>query len=112
VFVLYTSIAGAGTPQIQPSQLSAHTGEVVLGGRVVSTHGDAHGADGMRFVLKDVKGDPTARTTVVYHGSVPDPYRVGREVVVTGTLENGVFVAKRDSLVTKCPSKYTPAKKT
>lgn len=111
VFVLYTSIAGAGTPQIQPSQLAAHTGEVTLGGRVVSSSGDSHTAGGMRFVLKDVKGDPAARTTVVYHGSVPDPYRVGREVVVTGSVKDGLFVAKADSLVTKCPSKYTPAKK-
>jgi cytochrome c-type biogenesis protein CcmE len=27
-----------------------------------------------------------------------------------GTLEDGVFVAKPDSLVTKCPSKYAPKK--
>jgi cytochrome c-type biogenesis protein CcmE len=25
-----------------------------------------------------------------------------------GQLEDGVFVAKKDSLVTKCPSKYAP----
>jgi cytochrome c-type biogenesis protein CcmE len=57
-----------------------------------------------------VKGHPDARAHVVYHGSVPDPYRIGREVVFTGTLRNGVFVAKTDSLTTKCPSKYAPAK--
>jgi cytochrome c-type biogenesis protein CcmE len=112
VFVLYTSIAGAGTPQIQPSDLPQHAGEVLLVGKVVSTTGDAHGAGGMRFTLRNVKGHPTARATVVYHGSVPDPYRIGREVVVTGTTRDGVFVAKNDSLTTKCPSKYAPAKKT
>jgi cytochrome c-type biogenesis protein CcmE len=112
VFVLYTSIAGAGTPQIQPSDLPHHSGQVLLVGKVVTSSGDAHSASGMRFVLRNVKGHPDARTTVVYHGSVPDPYRVGREVVVTGALRNGVFVANHDSLTTKCPSKYAPAKKT
>jgi cytochrome c-type biogenesis protein CcmE len=112
VFVLYTSIAGAGTPQVQPSDLPRHAGEVLLVGKVVSTGGDSHSTRGMRFVLRNVKGHPTARATVVYHGSVPDPYRIGREVVVTGTVRDGVFVAKSDSLTTKCPSKYAPAKKT
>ncbi len=42
------------------------------------------------------------------HGSVPDLFKVGRHIVVDGRYRNGVFVAKRDTLVTKCPSKYTP----
>src|SRR5204863_2178297 len=66
VFILYTSIAGAGTPQIQPSDLSRHAGEVLLVGKVVSTGGDSHAAGGMRFVLRNVKGNPGARATVVY----------------------------------------------
>jgi cytochrome c-type biogenesis protein CcmE len=106
VFLLYTSIAGGGTPSLRPSQLPGHTGKVSLAGRVVGpVTGDAH-ADGLRFRLRDVKG--TAIVPIVYHGSVPDPFRVGRDVAVNGTLRNGVFVADRDSLVTKCPSKYTP----
>jgi cytochrome c-type biogenesis protein CcmE len=48
---------------------------------------------------------------VLYHGTVPELFAVGREVVVTGTLRNGVFLANTDSLSTKCPSKYLPAKK-
>jgi hypothetical protein len=36
---------------------------------------------------------------------------VGREVRVEGRLQNGLFIAKKDSLRTKCPSKYV-AKKT
>jgi cytochrome c-type biogenesis protein CcmE len=47
---------------------------------------------------------------VVYHGSVPDQFKTGRDVVVSGRYANGVFVAKRDTLVTKCPSKYSPKK--
>ena len=112
VFVLYTSIAGAGTPQIQPKDLAKHAGVVLLVGKVVSTEGDSHSPAGMRFTLRDVAADSGSRARVVYHGTVPDPYRVGREVVVTGRLRHGVFVAQDGSLTTKCPSKYTPAKKT
>ena len=111
VFILYTSIAGAGTPQISPSTLAQHNGEdVLLVGTVVGhVAGDSH-AGGMRFVLKDDHGSAPARTRVLYSGSVPDLFRTGRQVVVEGTLRNGTFVAKPGSLVTKCPSKYTPAK--
>jgi cytochrome c-type biogenesis protein CcmE len=108
VFLLYTSIAGGGTPSLRPSQLAGHAGKVSLAGRVVGpVTGDAHAA-GLRFRLRDVKG--TAVVPVVYHGTVPDPFRVGRDVAVNGTLRNGVFVAERDTLVTKCPSKYTAKK--
>jgi cytochrome c-type biogenesis protein CcmE len=44
---------------------------------------------------------------VRYRGAVPDPFREGREVIVTGKMSGGTFVAERDSLVTKCPSKFT-----
>jgi cytochrome c-type biogenesis protein CcmE len=111
VFIVYTSIAGAGTPQIGPSTLEQHIGEdVLLVGTVVGhVAGDAH-AGGMRFVLKDDHGTSTRTVPVRYAGSVPDLFRTGRQVVVEGTLRNGTFVAKANSLVTKCPSKYTPAK--
>jgi hypothetical protein len=66
VFVLYTSIAGAGTPQIQPKDLAQHTGVVLLVGKVVSTRGDSHSPGGMHFVLRDVKGDSGTRARVVY----------------------------------------------
>ncbi len=112
VFILYTSIAGAGTPQISPSTLGQHVGEdVQLVGTVVNKpSGDAHAAGGMRFVLKDDHGANAARTHVLYTGSVPDLFRQGRQIVVEGKLRNGTFVAKPGSLITKCPSKYSPAK--
>jgi len=107
VFLLYTSFAGGATPAVQPSELSAHDGRVVLGGRVVGpVTGSARG-DGLRFRLRDVEG--TGAVPVVYTGSVSDQFRVGREVMVKGEVRNGTFVAERDSLVTKCPSKYTGA---
>jgi len=77
----------------------------------VSSSGDPHSRAGMRFVLRNVTGHPRARADVLYHGTVPDLFGPTREVVVTGTLRNGVFVANDGSLSTKCPSKYTPAKK-
>ena len=108
IFLLYVSVAG-GTPSIQPSQLNGRTGEVALVGKVIGTPaGEAHAARGLRFRLQDVAGG--ASVPVVYRGSVPDLFKVGREVRVEGRLQSGVFVAKRDSLQTKCPSKYTPEK--
>jgi cytochrome c-type biogenesis protein CcmE len=108
IFLLYVSVAG-GTPSIQPSQLPGHRGDVALVGKVSgSPAGDAH-ADGLRFRIRDVSGSTSV--PVVYTGSVPDLFKVGREVRVEGKLTNGVFIAKRDSLRTKCPSKYV-AKKT
>jgi cytochrome c-type biogenesis protein CcmE len=106
VFLLYTSIAGGGTPTIRPSQLPGHDGRVSLMGTVVGKPaGDAHAA-GLRFRLRDVKG--TIAVPVVYKGTVPDLFRSGRDVVVDGRLRNGVFVAVPNTLVTKCPSKYSP----
>ena len=105
VFLIYTSLAG-GTPALQPGQLAGHTGRVSLVGKVAgSPTGDAH-AGGLHFRLRDRNG--TASVPVVYKGSVPDLFKTGREVVVDGKLRNGVFVAVPDTLVTKCPSKYSP----
>jgi cytochrome c-type biogenesis protein CcmE len=39
----------------------------------------------MRFVLEDIEGANKQRVTVLYKGSVPDLFRSGRDVVVTGT---------------------------
>jgi cytochrome c-type biogenesis protein CcmE len=109
IFLLYVSVAG-GTPSIQPSQLPGHKGDVALVGKVTgSPAGDAHAA-GLRFRIRDVSG--ATSVPVVYTGSVPDMFRVGREVRVEGKLRNGVFIAKRDSLRTKCPSKYVAKKST
>jgi len=105
IFLIYTSLAG-GTPALQPGQLAGHTGRVSLVGKVEGRPtGDAH-AGGLHFRLRDRNG--TVSVPVVYKGSVPDLFKTGREVVVDGKLRNGVFVAVPNSLVTKCPSKYTP----
>jgi cytochrome c-type biogenesis protein CcmE len=108
VFLVYTSLAGGGTPSLHPSQLPGHTGKVSLAGKVVGpVRGDAH-ATPLRFRLRDING--TATVPVVYRGSVPDLFKVGRHIVLDGRLRHGTFVGKPDSLVTKCPSKYAPKK--
>ena len=105
VFLLYTSIAGGGTPALQPSELNGRTTKVALAGKVIGpVRGDAHGA-GLRFRMRDPRG--TASVAVVYTGSVPDQFRPGRDIMVEGRLRNGVFVSERGSMITKCPSKYT-----
>jgi len=109
IFLLYTSIAGGGTPTLRPSQLAGHHDQVSLVGKVTGQPtGNGHDT-ALRFHLRDRDG--TAAVPVVYRGSVPDLFKPGREVVVQGRLVDGVFVAARDTLVTKCPSKYAPAKK-
>ena len=110
VFLLYTSIAGGGTPSVDPSKLAGERGPVTLVGKVEPGYrGDPYG-EGLRFRLRDRKGASATRVTVLYKGSLSDQFKVDREVSVKGELRNGVFVATKDSLVTKCPSKYTAKK--
>jgi cytochrome c-type biogenesis protein CcmE len=66
----------------------------------------AQSAAGLRFTVVD-KEDPSQRVAVLYRGSVPDQFKAGREVVVTGAMEGGTFVARNDSLITLCPSKFS-----
>jgi len=82
-----------------PGETSELTGEVVDGS---VTRDDTE----LRFEIAD-RDDPSASLPVVYTGTVPDPFREGREVIVTGKLEDETFVAEHDSLITKCPSKFS-----
>ena len=67
---------------------------------------------GGRFRVRDRNG--RASVPVSYVGTVPDPFRDGREVIVTVRKKGAMFVGERDSLITKCPSKFTdkPASQT
>ena len=110
IFLLYTSIAGGGNPSIAPSELRGRAGEVQLAGRVIGpVRGNAR-ADGLRFLLRDVRGDRLSAVRVLYRGSVPDLFKPGRDIVIDGRLRNGIFVAEPGSMITKCPSKYAPKK--
>ncbi len=104
--LVYTSFS-ASTEASTPSQLmaSAEPGRSYeLTGKVVDRSVDREG-NGLRFAVRDRDGE--AALPVVYEGVVPDPFREGREVIVSGRVEDGTFVAERDSLITKCPSKFT-----
>jgi cytochrome c-type biogenesis protein CcmE len=104
--LVYTSFS-ASTEARQPSELikSGEQGRSYeLTGKVVAGSVD-RGGDVLRFRVRDRTG--TASVPVRYTGAVPDPFREGREVIVTGAMRNGSFVAEKDSLVTKCPSKFS-----
>jgi cytochrome c-type biogenesis protein CcmE len=97
----------ASSPAKKPSQLAADarpgrsyqlTGEVANG-----SVRRARGA--LEFRVRDRDG--RASVPVVYSGAVPEPFREGREVIVTVRKRGAVFVGERDSLLTKCPSKFT-----
>ena len=109
IFLLYTSIAGGGTPSLRPSQAPGHTGRITVGGIVVGhPTGDGHSTP-LRFRMRDPNGPRSI--AIVYRGSVPDLFRTGRYVAVDGRLRGGTLEAVPGTLVTKCPSKYAPAKK-
>ncbi len=61
--------------------------------------------DGVDFRVRDRNGKVSVPVT--YSGAVPDPFREGREVIITVRKQGAGFVGERDSLITKCPSKFT-----
>jgi cytochrome c-type biogenesis protein CcmE len=102
--LVYTTFSAA-SPERIPSQLAtAQAGQTYkLGGKVVAGSVRRR-PDSMTFQVQDPKG--SAKVNVSYAGSVPDPFREGREVIVTVKRDGKGFVGQRDSLVTKCPSKF------
>ncbi|MCO5316733.1 MAG: cytochrome c maturation protein CcmE [Solirubrobacterales bacterium] len=106
--LVYTSF-NASSEARQPTELS----EAVPGknyemtGRVIK--GSIRKNDeGITFRVSDRDGGGSL--PVSYSGIVPDPFRGGREIVLKGKVEDGVFVGDRDTLVTKCPSKFSEKK--
>jgi cytochrome c-type biogenesis protein CcmE len=103
--LVYTSFS-ASTDARSPSELLAagpgDTAEVF--GNVVDGTVERSGGR-LEFEIAD-REDPSAKVPVTYEGQVPDPFREGREVIVTGELVDGTLVAQKDSLITKCPSKF------
>jgi cytochrome c-type biogenesis protein CcmE len=109
----YTSFS-ASSAAVQPSKLLASTSTsktYQLTGKVVDGS-IRHQGDATLFRVRDRNG--RASVPVSYVGTVPDPFRDGREVIVTVRKKGAVFVGERDSLITKCPSKFTdkPASQT
>jgi cytochrome c-type biogenesis protein CcmE len=108
VALVYTSFS-ASTEAKEPSELigAASGSSAELTGRVVKGSVRRDGDD-LSFRVADRDGGGES-LPVTYSGVVPDPFRGGREIVLTGELEHGTFVGEPDTLVTKCPSKFTTA---
>jgi cytochrome c-type biogenesis protein CcmE len=108
VALIYTSFS-ASTEAKEPSQLIGAapgtsyemTGEVVPGS--IEKHGN-----GIAFRVVDREGEGEGHSLpVTYTGTIPDPFRGGREIVLTGAMLSGTFVGEPETLITKCPSKFT-----
>ena len=108
--LIYTSFSAASDART-PSQLlrSAQSGRSYqLTGKVVP--GYRVRGDELDFRVRDRTG--SVSVPVRYRGEIPDPFRAGREVIVTVRPAGRAFVGQRDSLITKCPSKFSAAKGT
>jgi cytochrome c-type biogenesis protein CcmE len=107
----YTGFMSGATYYYTTSELieqgSSIYGETVrVNGQVVpgSVEQAAQGTI-LRFTIIDIESEGSL--SVVYQGVVPDTFKVGNEVVVEGRLNSdGIFQA--NTLMPKCPSKYTP----
>ena len=106
--LVYTSFS-AGRDELTASQLlhKARPGtSYILAGTVLAGSVRREG-EALLFRVRD----PRLRVSVPvrYTGIVPDPFAVGRGVLVTVHEGGSGFVGEQDSLTTKCPSKYQAA---
>ena len=105
--LVYTSFS-AGRDEVTASQLltKAKPGRsYILAGTVISQRRDG---SSLMFRVRDPK--LTESVAVRYTGIVPDPFAVGRGVLVTVHQQGTQFVGEQNSLTTKCPSKYQATK--
>jgi cytochrome c-type biogenesis protein CcmE len=109
--LVYTSFSASSEART-PSQLSrdAKAGQSYQLTGKVAQGSVRHAGATLLFRVQDRKG--SGSVPVRYTGTVPDPFREGREVIVDVRKQGDVFVGERDSLVTKCPSKFTKAEQT
>jgi cytochrome c-type biogenesis protein CcmE len=102
-YTTFHASSAARTPSqlaggVAPGHSYQLTGKVVAGSV-------RHSGGALAFRVRDRNG--RASVPVLYRGAVPEPFREGREVIVTVRMHGRAFVGERDSLVTKCPSKFT-----
>jgi cytochrome c-type biogenesis protein CcmE len=106
--LIYTSFSASSEAKT-PGQLltGAQPGRTYeLTGKVAN--GSVRQTGGALFFRVRDRSDATS-VPVRYAGEVPDPFREGREVIVDVRKEGSTYVGQRDSLVTKCPSKFKAA---
>jgi cytochrome c-type biogenesis protein CcmE len=101
----YTSFT-ASSPAKSPSELVHADGgrSYQLAGTVLHGSVRRQGST-LHFRVRD--RTDTVSVPVSYVGVVPEPFREGREVIVTVRRHGADFVGEPDSLITKCPSKFT-----
>jgi cytochrome c-type biogenesis protein CcmE len=106
--LVWTSF-GAASETRSPSQLaSAPAGRTYqLTGKVVP--GYTREGTVTNFRVRDRSG--TVSVPVRYAGALPDPFRGGREVIIDVRKSGDVWVGQPDTLVTKCPSKFSAEQK-
>jgi len=106
--LVYTSFNDS-TEAKTPSQIAGQrsSGSYEITGKVVNGSVSHRGSE-LLFAVRDRTGKGS-KLPVVYTGTVPDPFKEGREIIVKGAMRDGTFVGQRDSLVTKCPSKFQNA---
>jgi cytochrome c-type biogenesis protein CcmE len=104
--LIYTSFSAA-SPTVTPSQLvhEARPGQVYQLTGDVKPGSVRHEGETLRFSVQDRAGETAVALS--YTGQVPGPFREGREVIVGVEKQGDSYVGQRDSLITKCPSKYT-----
>jgi cytochrome c-type biogenesis protein CcmE len=105
VALVYTSFSASSEAR-SPSQLlaSADAGKSYqLTGKVVD---GSIRKTGTSYAFRVRDRDGTSSVPIAYTGSVADTFRGGREVIVTVRREGATFVGEKDSLITKCPSKF------
>jgi cytochrome c-type biogenesis protein CcmE len=103
--LVYTSFSASSEART-PSQLmtSSDPGKVYkLTGKVEP--GYTRKGTTTYFRVRDRTGKGSV--PVSYDGTLPDPFREGREVIVSVRRQGDRFVGERGSLITKCPSKFT-----
>src|ERR1700759_3765019 len=106
VALVYVSFSAADQTKEPPQILTAAPGQQFEMNAKVVPKSVRHDGETLKFEVEDRNGGATM--PVSYRGVVPDPFRGGREIVLTGAREaNGTFVGEPESLITKCPSKFT-----
>ena len=113
VALVYTSFSAASEAR-QPSQLvGAEPGKTYqLTGRVSKGSWEKDGTVHTFRVEDRERSSGGPSIPVRYVGQVPDPFREGREIVIDVRRQGATFEGQPDSLVTKCPSKFTAEPKT
>jgi cytochrome c-type biogenesis protein CcmE len=103
--LVYTSFSASSEAKSPSDLLAAGPGDRYEIYGVVEDGSVSRKDTELRFRIAD-RDQPDTSVPVRYEGTIPDPFREGREVIITGAFAGGTVIGERDSLITKCPSKF------